>query len=527
VDAGGRRPDGDEPHGDGEGSMRLVAIARLIALIALVAAILPAGAARASAGMDVGISDDRLLFNDPDHAEEIVQKWQELGVQTARVFARWVAIAPAPDAVHPPDDFRGADPDDPHYDWLALDRVVALLRAHDISPVLAVTGAGPLWSSQLPSLSNPRCKPDPRRFADFAHAVAARYAPQVDQYIVWNEPNQPGWLQPQFTCRAKHCVPASPHVYRALVRASYPAIKAADPSAKVLIGALAPRGGRPTRRNGAMRPLTFIRALGCVDKDYRRIRNGPCSGFRAASADGFAYHPHGVLRAPDEPNPNRDEAAIADLPRLELTLDDTTAAGGLRPASSVRLPLYLTEFSYQTRPPDPYSGVSPSAQARWLQHSAYLAWRDPRVKSMIWYEWRDEPVLSRGLGPKAYSGWQSGLFFADGRAKPARYVFPNPFWVDVKRGAGSARLWGQVRPGGAHTVTILRRSSSGLPWASIATVHTDANGFFTKRVRVSGTAQYRYRYDIPAADPYLQVVKVQSVVLIVKQKTGVVPVAKR
>jgi hypothetical protein len=59
------------------------------------------------------------------------------------------------------------------------------------------------------------------------------------------------------------------------------------------------------------------------------------------------------------------------------------------------------------------------------------------VKLFSQYLWRDDPVSRGG----SYAGWQSGLEFANGRAKPALKHFANPFAIDTARG----RLWGQVR----------------------------------------------------------------------------------
>jgi hypothetical protein len=494
--------------------------AAVVATVGSMVLAAPAGAARTA---EVGIADDRLLFGDPARAEVVVQQWKAIGIERARVHARWVAIAPAPHDLAPPDGFRPADHTDLNYNWGALDRVIGLLSAAGIRPVLTVTGSGPLWASQQPQLGNPRVKPDPRKFASFAYAVASRYSAQVDRYIVWNEPNQPGWLQPQFTCKNKRCTPASPHIYRALVRAAQPAIELADPGAEVLIGALAPRGGRPVRRNAAMRPLPFIRALGCVDDRYRRVRTGPCRGFKPASGHGFAYHPHGVLRGPHTANPNRDEAALADLSRLKSTIDRVTARGGLRSRRGSRLDLYLTEFGYQTRPPDPYAGVQPKIQSRWLQQAAYVAWSDPRVKCLVQYEWEDEPLAFRGLGPKAYAGWQSGLMYASGRPKPALAGFRNPFWIAVEPKRAMATFWGQVRPSSAHTVTLLRRARAGAPWRQIAVITTDARGYWSRRIPVRTTADFSYTYTVPSGDPYLGPITRRSSILRVRARVGVVP----
>ena len=115
-------------------------------------------------------------------------------------------------------------------------------------------------------------------------------------------------------------------------------------------------------------------------------------------------------------------------------------------ATTRRFNLYIDEFGYQTNPPDKLAGISPTQQDQWLQRAAYQAWRNPRVKLFSQYLWRDEP---RGLN-STYSGWQSGLRYADGRAKPALKHFITPFALDSARG----RLWGQVRRRDTERVTL-------------------------------------------------------------------------
>jgi hypothetical protein len=453
----------------------------LLAALAFAVLALPVAASPAAA-LETGMADDRVLLEHPAHADAVVRQWQAIGVDVVRIHARWVAIAPSPGATMPPAGFHAADPNDPHYAWGPLDHAVALVRAAGMRVMLAVTGSGPLWGSEVPRQGNPRLRPDPARFAAFAGAVARRYAPAVDRYLIWNEPNQPGWLQPQFRCRAGRCTPASPILYRALVRAAYPAIRAADPAAQILVGTLAPRGKPGTKRNVAMRPLEFLRAFGCVDRALRPVRTGACRGFTAIPADGFSYHPHGVLRGPSQPSPDPQDASIADLRRLERTLDGLTRAGAFRR----RLDLYLTEFGYQTNPPDPISGVAPATQARWLAESAYVAARDPRVRNLTQYEWRDEPVdLAAGAG--RYAKWQSGLEFADGRAKPALAAFPIPVWLD----AGRRRLWGMVRPGNAADVTVQRRVAGARRFTAVAVLRTAADGTFLWPLPDGRRAAYR------------------------------------
>ncbi|MEA2289673.1 MAG: hypothetical protein QOD55_1670 [Solirubrobacteraceae bacterium] len=466
-------------------------LARLLILTAALAGLLapPAHAAR---DVDVGIADDRALLWEPDatRAAQTVAAWQATGIDTVRLFAQWGVIAPGRDDPLPPAGLDQSDPGDPRYDWRNLDRAVGLVRAAGMRVMLSVTGPGPLWASARPAERNRRVRPRPDLFARFARAVALRYGRDVERYIVWNEPNIPLWIQPQFTCRGRRCTPYAPHLYRRLVQAAWSAIHAVDGDARVLAGALAPRGQNPRSRNAIMRPLPFLRAMGCVGARGQRVRTGPCRGFHPAPADGIAYHPHGVLRAPDIPNPNVDEAALADLPRLKRQLDVIQARNGLRNTRGRTRPLdlYFTEYGYQTRPPDPRDGVRPAQQAKWLQQAAFLAWRDPRVRNITQYEWRDEP-LSGGV-----AGWQSGLRFVDDRPKPALRGFPQPFWADQAPRSRLARLWGQVRPGDAHTVTVQRRSPGSARWTAVRSLRTDSRGVFTMRVRVTRRLDYRFTW---------------------------------
>ena len=176
-------------------------------------------------------------------------------------------------------------------------------------------------------------------------------------------------------------------------------------------------GENSTSRGARTRPLAFLRSMGCVKVTLKRDRSGPCAGFKPLTADGLAYHPHATKLAPDEQQSILDNASIGDVPRLERTARRHAARGRPRrsPAAG-RFPLYFTEWGYQTRPPDRTRGVTLAQQSRYLQQGAYLAYRDPRVRLLTQYEWRDEPVR-RSTGGDAYAGWQSGLRFANDKAQ--------------------------------------------------------------------------------------------------------------
>ena len=370
-----------------------------------------------------------------------------------------------------------------------FDEAIGRVRRAGMKVMLTVSGPGPVWTSRSPGRGNPRYKPDPAEYADFATAVARRYGADVDRYILWNEPNLPSWLQPQATwCAHRRCTPVAPHLYRGLVRAAYPAIEAADPGAEVLIGALSSRGARhEVARNSTLRPLVFLRALGCVFDELRRAcAAGDCKGFKPATCGRLRVPPRtGTLTSPDRAYRNRDDVNLASLPRLESALDRLQRGGRLR-ATTRRFNLFLDEYGYQTGPPDRTAGVALATQDRWLQRAAYRAWRDPRVRLLAQYQWYDEPLRQAG---SAFAGWQSGLRFLSGRAKPALAHFDTPMQVDAAR----SRLWGQARPGDAQTVTVERRSRGAKRYTVMARLRTDARGYWTLKRRLTKGARYRFR----------------------------------
>jgi hypothetical protein len=431
-----------------------------------------APASPAAAGPLVGMADDRILLAGGPAADAAVAAWAARGVDVVRIFAQWDKVSPSPSA--------RKQPTGRPYDFSRIDAAVDRVRAAGMEPMLTLTGPGPVWGMQDPSRGSRRYRPSPASYAEFADAAAAHFAGRVHSYILWNEPNLAYFLAPQSRCTKAGCAPVSPHLYRDLVNAAAPAIRTVDPSATVLIGALAPRGSSFRGANAGLRPLAFLRALGCVDTRFRRLRSGSCAHFKPVQATALAYHPHSITYSPTRPFPAPDDANLASLPRVEATLDRLRRAGRLRVGAGI----WLDEYGYQTNPPDRYLGVSAATQDRWLQEGAYRASRDPRVKLLAQYVWVDEPS---GHGA-ASSGWQSGLLFAGGRAKPALAHFPVPFYLDAPR----STLWGQVRPGGAHPVLVQRRAPGAHAWTTVASVTTDARGYWSLRMRLTRGAAYRF-----------------------------------
>jgi hypothetical protein len=145
-------------------------------------------------------------------------------------------------------------------------------------------------------------------------------------------------------------------------------------------------------------------------------------------------------------------------------------------------PVWLTEYGYQTKPPDEFLGVPPKKQATLLSLAALRAWRLPRVTMLIQYLYRDEVQLSR---------FQTGLVYADNRPKPSLQSFKLPF-AQMGRNGEQAIVWGQVRGGRAgrkpYRLEILKKNT----WQAIGHDRlTNDGGFFVRRIRLKHGALLR------------------------------------
>jgi hypothetical protein len=383
-----------------------------------------ATAAAASPGVQFGIHDDAWVLYGPGTLQQRLDQLQRLGVDVVRVSIHWNDVAPTKPA-------RGLAASDPAYHWDSYDAVLNGLRARGIEPVVTLLGT-PGWANHG---ARPNVVPSsPTFFADFAYAAAKRY-PFVRDWTVWNEPNQ----------RLGLSTP-SPRVYvTQLLNPAYAAIHRANPRAVVAGGVTAPRGN-----TGGVGPLAWIR------------------GMKAAHArlDAYAHHPYPSRPTAETPFTGGcaacDTITMANLPRLlkELRRDFGNK------------PVWLTEYAYQTNPPDHWLGVSPALQAAYIGQSSLRAYQEPGVTMLIQFLVRDESNVSR---------FQSGLFTVAGAAKPAASAFPFPL-AQVSRSGSRVTVWGQVRPRRGAQPYRLQVSVRGRWTWSGGTAQTSSLGFLSRAV---------------------------------------------
>jgi len=257
--------------------------------------------------------------------------------------------------------------------------------------------------------------------------------PKVSWWTIWNEPNHGGFLQPQYTRAAGgQLEPNTPHLYRRMVEAAHPVIKQLQPDSRVLVGGLASFGVKnPTEPTHGIPPLRFVRELACVDEQLRPLSTPRCSDYRPLQGDGFAHHPYSLMNRPDFRDPGHpDSARIGALDRLSSLLTSLVRMGRVSPRIA---DLYLTEFGYETNPPDPQKPFGLAQQARFINWAEYLAWKNPRVRTWPQFLLRDLGVVNAdkaARGARPHADWQSGLLFEDGTPKPAATSFKLALFVD-------------------------------------------------------------------------------------------------
>jgi hypothetical protein len=389
-------------------------------------------------------------------------------------------VAPRPGSIHRP-SFEATDP--AAYDWGRYDALIEQAHSLGWKVLLTVTSPVPRWAQGNPHKGSLVYRPSASQFGRFMTAVGRHYSGEVSLFSIWNEPNHHEFLEPQFNANGS---PASPRIYRALYQAGYAGLRAAGIAhPAVLIGETAPEGeNRSRRRRANLAPLTFLRGLLCLSANYRRI--GSCGKLQAS---GWGVHPYANGVGPFYVPRNRETVTIGTLSRIERALDRAAGAGAL-PGG---LPVYITEFGVMSKP-NRYQGVPVSKQAEWDAIAERIAYSDARVASFSQYLLRDDAMRRRSVG------FQTGLEYVSGRAKPLLAGFPVP--LTVSRVRGRYQLWGLVRPADeATTLTVEARRAGASRFTKLAEVATNAAGYWALTSSVAAR-QWRVRWVSPAGRTY-------------------------
>ena len=303
-----------------------------------------------------------------------------------------------------------------------LDRSLPVAEAKGIRVVLHVFPATPT------ALSTPDAA---ERFAAFLARLATEY-PQVREYVVGNEPNQPRFQRPQFSPAGKGLAAAT---YANLMARSYEALKAVDQSIRVVGLGLSGRGNdlplAPS--NASTSPVRFLRDLGAA---YR------ASGRTLPLMDELGLHLYPRSdRDPVRAGDRWPRAGIVNLARIKQAFWDAFAGTG-QPTVEQGLKLRIDEIGWQAVVPPARRGAyygretaaatSERAQADNYAKLIGISACDRSVSAVYLLHLRDDPDLER---------YQSGVRRADGSARPA-YAAVRAAVARAKRGcAGKQVAW--------------------------------------------------------------------------------------
>jgi hypothetical protein len=364
----------------------------------------------------VGINDEAdTLYGDPATA---FQALKTLKTQVLRVNLYWGGNKWAVANSKPLD---ATDPGDPAYNWKLYDRLVRYAQTYNIQIIFSIVYT-PGWANGGKAKTVPPKKM--QDLEDFAYAAAARYSgywtppawqedttlapsgtvlPAVTLWTAWNEPNNPGWLSPQYKKVGGKYRPQAAIEYAKICDAVYTGIhsvvisptKGAPPGEKVACGVTDPRGNdAPKSKRASIDPLTFLTAAHAAGM-------GPF--------DIYAHNPYASSgkEAPSYVPKGKNRRRI-QMGNLNVLLKLVKRYYGPKH-------LWITEYGYQTNPPDKtIYGTSWKNQARYMKQAWQIAHKNPRVDMFLWFLVKDEPKIG---------GWQSGLETFSGKHKPAWKTF--------------------------------------------------------------------------------------------------------
>jgi hypothetical protein len=383
-------------------------------LRAAVAALVIAGLAASSATAGkksthllVGINDEAFtLYGDPTTAFETLKS---LRTQVLRVNLYWGGNSWAVSNTKPS---VVSDPGDPGYDWSLYDRLDRYANTYGIKLLFSIVST-PKWANHGAGTNRP-----PSSFTvlqQFAQAAAKRYSgsyvppasqadatlgpvdsplPAVKMWTAWNEPNNPVFLFPQYKKVKGKWVVMSAYNYARICNAIYAGIHTVS-GERVACGVTDPRGNDNAGSSRAsVDPLSFL--LAAHRYGMKRFDVYAHNPYASAGNESPGYVPRGKT------------ARRTQLGNIGQLLAIISRYYGPKH-------LWVTEYGYQTNPPDhTIMGTSLAKQAAYLKQAYAIARKNPRIDMLLWFLVRDQPQIA---------GWQSGLETITGAKKPAWSAF--------------------------------------------------------------------------------------------------------
>jgi hypothetical protein len=331
---------------------RVVRAAAALTLSALLLAGIATAATPRAAAAEAGVN-----ASNPSAAQ--IADMKALGTHWVRMFVSWRALQPTPGVIAP--------------SALASYEQIFAQLPPGTKVILDVVGS-PEWETGSPEEHAPPANPND--YAAFVGALAQRFGTRVTAYEIWNEEDAPGWW----------IGGPDPTAYAELLKATYPVVKAADPSATVVLG-------------------------GLTGNDYQFLEGVYAAGGKGYF-DAVAVHtdtacnklsPYEFLRGPENRMIDDSFLAYREVHAVMLANGDDK-------------PIWMTELSWRTTNAtcsegawagQTAEGVSEEQQATYLRQAYHCLAEDPYVQVALWFDLQDEGAIT------------SGLVRADGSRKPS------------------------------------------------------------------------------------------------------------
>jgi hypothetical protein len=362
--------------------------------VAAMAAVLAANAS-ASPKLLKGIFDEaNTLYGDPDKTFPILGRLRTKALRTNLYWGGKYGVA----QTRPQ---KAINPEDPAYDWSLYDRTVNYAQQYGIKLVFSIYGT-PAWANGGKGLN--KAPTVPGDLQKFARAAARRYSghwlapdgrglPRVDFWLAWNEPNNPIFLSPQYKLVDGQQVRWAARDYARICNAVVKGVHAVSiRSQKVACGATAPGGNNnPASSRPSISPVSFLRSM---------------KAYGATGFDAYAHHPYHANPS-ESPSTRPRGTGTVTLGNIDVLIDELTRLYGKKR-------VWITEYGYQTNPPDKIFGVSYAKQAAYLKQAFDIARANPRIDMLLWFLLKDDT---------SPNGWQSGLMTPTWKQKPSFLAF--------------------------------------------------------------------------------------------------------
>ena len=368
---------------------------------------LAAPAAHAGNGLVVGVSEDMMKWS-PTRPALVRGHMARLGIGAVRVTLRW-----SPGESRP----RGKT-------------VIALRRAEETARGRRLVLAVYSRARNVPLIARLR-----RQYCGYVVRILS-LAPEVNDVVIWNEPNSARFWRPQF---APDGSSAAAPAYELLLAECWDELHTFRRDVNV-IAASAPRGNDdPSAARPSESPVRFYTELAAAYRESGRDR---------PIFDTVGHNPYPNTSA--EPPWTRHHGGTIGEGDYDKLVDVLTEgfAGTAQPVPGEGLTIWYMEDGFQTRvapglAPD-YTGHENDRwaldavahgrhtaaggqvvdQATQLSEALRLASCQPYVGAFFNFLLADE----RGLG-----GWQSGLLWANWQPKPSYRAFAHAV-ADIRRG---------------------------------------------------------------------------------------------